>query len=87
MRILAVALFCVLLSTALLFGQAVTGNGSVTGRVADPSGAVIPGATVILTDTSTNISQTLESNPAGLYIFNNVTPGTYSLAVTKEGFR
>src|ERR1700761_6084499 len=71
----------------LLLGQETTGNGSVTGRVTDPSGGTVPGATVSLVDESTNIPITLQSNSSGLYVFNDVTPGKYDLIVTKPGFR
>jgi hypothetical protein len=72
---------------AFLLGQQTTGNGSVTGRVTDPSGATVPGATVSLIDESTNIPITLQTNSAGLYVFNDVAPGKYDLAVVKPGFR
>ena len=78
--------FCLLMSTALLFGQGTTGASAVTGRVTDTSGAVIGGAEVTLTDPTTNIPQTTQSNAAGLYIFNNVTAGKYTLTVSKAGF-
>ncbi len=71
----------------LLLGQTSLGNGNVTGIVTDPSGAAVPGATVVLTDVSTNIALTAETNPAGLYVFQNVSPGKYSLVVTRQGFR
>jgi len=77
---------CVLMSTALLFGQGTTGSSSVTGRVTDTSGAVIGGADVILTDLSTNIPITTQTNAAGLYIFNNVVAGKYGMVVSKAGF-
>jgi Carboxypeptidase regulatory-like domain len=76
-----------LLPAALLLGQETTGNGSVTGRVSDPTGASVPGATVSLIDESTNIPITIQSNASGLYAFNDVTPGKYDLVVTKPGFR
>src|SRR5580693_4261965 len=75
----------VLVSTALLFGQ--TGASSVTGRVTDATGAVVPGAAVTMTDVSTNIPKTTQTNPAGLYLFNDVNPGTYDITVTNSGFR
>ncbi|MBV9760720.1 MAG: carboxypeptidase regulatory-like domain-containing protein [Acidobacteriaceae bacterium] len=71
----------------VLMGQEATGNGSVTGRVTDPTGATVPGASVSLVDESTNIPITLQTNSAGLYVFNDVTPGKYDLIVTKPGFR
>jgi hypothetical protein len=88
MRKLSLWLLCVscLLSTALLYGQGTSGASSVTGRVTDSSGAVIGGADVTLTDLTTNIPITTQSNPAGLYIFNNIVAGKYSVTVSKAGF-
>jgi hypothetical protein len=63
------------------------GTGQVAGVVADPSGAVIAGATVTLTDTATSAVRTAVTNDAGRYNFSNVEPGTYSLIFTKPGFR
>ena len=77
---------CLLLSTALLYGQGATGAASVTGRVTDSSGAVIGGADVTMTDISTKIPQTTQTNAAGLYIFNNVSAGKYDISVSKTGF-
>ncbi len=71
----------------LLLGQQSLGNGNVTGQVTDPTGAQVPGATVVLTDQATNTSITAETNSSGLFVFNNVSAGKYSLAVTKQGFR
>ena len=77
-----------LLVPALLMGQVnVSGQGTVTGRVTDASGAVVAGATVSLTDTSTNITVTATTNTAGLYLFDSVAPGTYTVSATNAGFR
>lgn len=81
------ALCLVLVPTALVLGQQTTGNGSVSGRITDASGATVPAATVSLIDESTNIPITLQTNSSGLYVFNDVTPGKYDLVVTKPGFR
>jgi hypothetical protein len=89
MRNLSLCLWCVyclLISTALLFGQGTSGASSVTGRVTDTSGAVIGGADVTLTDLSTNIPITTQTNASGLYIFNNITAGKYGVTVSKTGF-
>jgi hypothetical protein len=61
-------------------------SGTVSGSVADPSNAVVAGAAITLTDNATNISRTATSNSTGRYFFADVTPGTYSLSVTKAGF-
>src|SRR5579875_2834921 len=61
--------------------------GNVTGTVTDPTGAPVPGATVMLTDEATNIALTTTTNTAGLFLFENVNVGTYTIAVEKQGFR
>jgi hypothetical protein len=86
MRKLTCWIFCALISTALLLGQGTTGASSVTGRVTDNTGAVVVGATVTLTDTSTNISQTKQTNSSGLYLFDNVSSGVYDITVSSAGF-
>jgi hypothetical protein len=63
-----------------------TNSGTLAGVVADPSGAVVNGATVTLTDNATKTSRTVNSNDAGRYIFVDVSPGVYDLSVTKQGF-
>ena len=65
----------------------VASSGTVTGTVTDKTGAVVPGATVTLTDVSTQETRTATTNSAGLYIFINVPPGTYDITVTKSGFK
>lgn len=62
-------------------------TGIVLGTVTDPSGAAVPGAQVTLSNTSTGLTQTVTTNAQGGYLFPNVAPGTYSLAVTSTGFR
>src|SRR5262249_42006291 len=72
--------------SALVYGQSTSGSATVTGRISDSSSAVIGGAEVVLTDNATGVSQTSQSNAAGLYIFNNIAPGRYDISVTKTGF-
>jgi hypothetical protein len=63
-----------------------TSSGTVAGSVTDQSNAVVPNATVSLTDTSTNIARNTTTNKEGRYIFVDVSPGVYNLSVTKSGF-
>jgi hypothetical protein len=72
-------------SYLMLWGQS-TSTGTVAGAVTDSSGAVVSGATVTLTDTSTNIARTATTNAAGRYTYVDVNPGIYNLAVSKPGF-
>lgn len=60
--------------------------GSIFGTVADPTGAVIPGATVTVTDTSKGISQTIQSNASGNYQALHLTPDPYIVKVEAQGF-
>jgi hypothetical protein len=62
-------------------------RASIQGVVTDPSGAVIPGATLTLTDTGTNETQVRTSDAAGIYNFNALPPDVFTLAVEKEGFQ
>ena len=64
-----------------------TSAGTLVGSVVDPSGAVIPGATITVTDLSTTKDKlTTTSNKDGQYVLTNVPPGTYRIDVTRPGF-
>ncbi|MGA7930645.1 MAG: carboxypeptidase-like regulatory domain-containing protein [Candidatus Sulfotelmatobacter sp.] len=82
---LAILIFVGLASILPVWGQS-TSTGTVAGTVTDSSGAVVASATVTLTDTSTNIARITTTNSAGRYIYVDVTPGIYSVAVSKPGF-
>ena len=62
-------------------------GASLSGTVMDSSGAVIPGASVTLTNPATQSVRTVESGSSGSYTFSELAPGTYSLSVTANGFR
>src|SRR5271155_5839626 len=81
-----VLLVAVCLGGALPVWAQSASSGTVFGIVTDQSNAVVVGAAITLTDTSTNISRTANSNVTGRYFFADVTPGTYSLTVAKAGF-
>src|SRR6185369_9514098 len=68
------------------FAQSAT-SGAVSGTVTDPSGAVVPLATVELTSTDTNAVQTTQTNASGQYTFSGVRPGGYKITVKLTGFR
>ncbi|MGA9984448.1 MAG: carboxypeptidase-like regulatory domain-containing protein, partial [Acidobacteriaceae bacterium] len=67
------------------FGQA-TNTGTVVGEVSDPSGALVPGATVMLTDVSAGVKLSDVTNASGKFAFTTVPPGTYTITVSKAGF-
>ena len=64
-----------------------TTTGDIVGTVKDSTGAVVPGATVTLTDLSTAAASSSTSSGAGDYIFTLLKPGRYSLAAEKAGFQ
>src|ERR1019366_478512 len=75
-----------LLASAVPAGAQVTSAGQINGVVTDKTGAVVPGATITLTDTSTQEQRNSTSNAAGQYVFVNVPPGKYNITVVKTGF-
>ena len=76
--------FTAVASTSLL-AQSTTAD--VIGTVTDPTGAVIPNATVVLTDVNTQEQRTLKSGSGGEFTFTLLKPSTYSLSATAPGFK
>src|SRR5262249_58929812 len=75
----------VLLSALALFAQ---GNfGRILGSVKDPTGAVLPGATVSVVDTQRGLARTVTTDEAGLFNAPTLTPGTYTGPVEFPGFK
>jgi hypothetical protein len=61
-------------------------RGTVTGRVTDSSGLVVPGATVTVTNTATGVAATATTNEAGSFTVPYLTPGSYTVAFELTGF-
>ncbi len=61
--------------------------GSIVGTLTDQTGAVVPKATVTVTNTSTGLSRQVTANDAGYYSIPNLLEGTYDLSVTATGFK
>jgi len=79
---------------ALLVSTAFTGMGvaqittaTITGTVADPSGAVVPGASITATNTDTKFTRTVNSGAAGNYRIEFLPIGKYSVNVQAQGFK
>src|SRR5262249_50981372 len=66
--------------------QAQTSRGTVSGTVMDPSGAIVAGASVALTNTQTGVRLEAAANEAGIYRFDAVDLGTYDLRINYPGF-
>jgi hypothetical protein len=81
MRILLLAVALV----AAAYAQNIT--GSVTGRVMDSAGAVVPDVAMTLTSVATNISASARTNNEGIFAFPLTKPGRYKLTAEKPGFQ
>ncbi|MEK7409313.1 MAG: TonB-dependent receptor [Acidobacteriota bacterium] len=74
------------LAAGLCWSQQDT-RGSITGRVLDPQGAVIPGATVTITNTETNVTSHTATNETGYFEVNLLIPGSYTVTAEAAGFK
>jgi hypothetical protein len=84
---LALVLLLVICAGSVLSAWAQsTSTGTVAGSVTDPTGALVSGAAVTLTDTATNVARSTTTNETGRYIYVDVNPGAYNLTVSKSGF-
>ncbi len=63
-----------------------TADASLSGVITDPSGAVIPGATVTATDVARNLEYRTETDGSGRYVLTRLLPGSYRLTVEAPGF-
>src|SRR5262245_51421577 len=85
MGLLALAVLMILSTGPAVLAQ--TSAGQVSGTITDSTGAVVPGASVTLTNTGTGVANTAPTNGSGNFVFLNVQPGTYELAVELQGFK
>ncbi|MBS1832025.1 MAG: TonB-dependent receptor [Acidobacteria bacterium] len=84
-RKLAVLCCTALAAAGLVSGQTIT--ASITGSVGDPTGAVVPNATVTATNTETQVKTTTTTNGEGLYTFPFLRIGPYTISVDSKGFK
>ena len=75
------------LTVTVLHAQNVVLTGSLSGRVTDPSGAMVPGAQIVVRNLATGVQQLATTNYNGLYHFPAVMPGAYSIVASFKGFR
>jgi hypothetical protein len=84
-RFMVFALFAFLLSS-LAFGQTTVATGSIVGTITDPTGAIVSGAKVTVTNLGTNEVINLSTNSSGAYNSGALAPGNYKVQVTQKGF-
>lgn len=82
----AILPFVFMLAVGILF-RAQTESGSIYGSVTDPTGAVVPSATVRLIDTDRATKTEVETGNGGFYTVTDVRPGHYQMEVEKSGFK
>jgi hypothetical protein len=81
--LLGIAMACLLMSAPLMAQS----NATINGIVRDPTGAILPGVSVTLTDKATQQIQTTVTSEIGSYVFPAVPPGQYALAFELPGFK
>jgi len=83
---LLVVLSLLMAATAVVgWSQAV--NATLVGTVTDATGAVVPSAKVTITETNTNAGHSAQTNESGNFIFPNLPPGMYTVAIEATGFK
>ena len=81
----ACVLYLCLVGAISCYAQVITGQ--ITGRITDPSGALIPDAKVTVTNNDTAREWTVATNTDGYYTVPLLPPGRYRISARKEGFR
>ena len=64
-----------------------TNAGDIRGTVTDPSGALIPGVKVTVTNVNTGVTKTFVTNDSGIYDSDSIVTGQYTVTFSKEGFQ
>ena len=80
------AIFAPLSMTHCLFAQTTVGTGSIVGTVSDPSGAVVNGADVTITNLTTGQIIRLTTNSSGAFNSGALIPGDYKTRISSKGF-
>ena len=83
--VLVISGLALILPVGTAFAQAT--HGLISGTVVDAQGGVVPAADVTVKNQLTTVSQTLQTNDAGYFVFPEVLPGVYTVSVEKKGFQ
>jgi len=84
--VIAVALLAMVGANSLLFAQTTVGTGSIVGTVSDPSGAIVAGAGVTITNVATGRVIELATNSSGSFNSGALIPGNYKVQISANGF-
>src|ERR1700760_1278137 len=83
-RFILFSVFCLAFACLGALAQA---NSNITGIITDQTGAIVPGATITLTDTATGTEKATVSSDTGLYEVAGLNPSTYNMKVSVGGFQ
>ena len=86
-KLVSLAWKCVFLAAIALPSHAQVVTATLTGSVNDSSGAVVPDATVLATETSTGVARTTTTSAEGVYTLPFLPPGNYRIDIQKTGFK
>jgi hypothetical protein len=86
-HVLRVTFLLVLYAIFPLFLVAQADRGSISGRITDNTGAIIPQTAVVLRNEDTRVVQTAVTNADGAYVFQSLNPGSYTITVERPGFK
>jgi hypothetical protein len=84
-RLVPASLAAIILGASLSLAQLST-TGTISGTVRDASGAVVPGASIVIVNEGTKVQRKTQSNSDGSFAVPGLTIGTYGVSVTKQGF-
>ncbi|MFZ1974721.1 MAG: TonB-dependent receptor [Candidatus Acidiferrales bacterium] len=87
MQLRQAAFLALLILLAVARIDAQSPNGTISGLVIDPSGAIIAGADILVANDATGVQYSARTNQDGIYLVANLLPGTYRLQVAKIGFK
>jgi hypothetical protein len=86
-RTLTGVLASFLLTTGIAFAQGVGSSGDIKGTLTDPTGGVIPKATIVVEDAEKGIRRTSVTDENGQYEFAGLSPSTYRVTAKASGFQ
>ena len=86
MKSLACVVLCLALASSVAYAQGVGASGNIQGTVSDPSGALLPKATITVADTQTGLQRTAVTDAMGQFRVPNLAPATYDVSVQVPGF-
>ena len=84
-KFFVMAIFCLVLGVGQVFAQS-TVTGAIRGKITDPQGAIIPNASITVTNSGTNKSQTQTATDDGTFRITNLEPGLFVVEVTSGSF-